>query len=262
VRENLALRAFREGRVSVGATVGTNDVLCAQIMATSGFDWLYIDMEHGPVPFADVQNAIVAIRTTTTEPFVRTRWNDATSIEQALDCGASGIIVPMINNRADAEAVVAHARYRPLGERSRGGLRAAFSFATDRGTYLREANDRVLVLVQIETAEAVANIEEIMGVEGINGVFVGPNDLASSYGLVYPRDWEKRPTAYATAIDDIPGIARKHGKIPGIQAANAARANECIERGYLFVGVGSDATILAAGAQRERAGVNLPGGVR
>ena len=255
MRDNLVLTAFRAGRATVGATIGSNDMLMAQIMATSGFDWLYIDMEHGPVPLEALQRAVVACRTTTTEPFARCSWNEASSIELVLDSGVSGIIVPMVNTRADAEKVVEHSRYRPLGQRSRGGLRAALSFATDRTTYLRQANDRVAVFVQIETAEAIENIEDIAAVEGIDGLFVGPNDLASSYGLEYPRDWEKRPTAYMTAIDDIPRIAKKYGKIPGIQAANADRANECIARGYLFVGMGSDTTMVAAAAERDRKAV-------
>src|SRR3974390_1070362 len=125
MRENRVKRACAEGRVSVGAWVNTNDAACAQIMAKSGFEWLVVDMEHGPVPITAVQAAVTVIRTTSAEPFVRASWNSSSAIQTALDCGVSGIVVPMVNTRADAEQVVRDTRFSPLGERSRGGVRAA-----------------------------------------------------------------------------------------------------------------------------------------
>jgi len=256
VRENRVKRACAQGVVSIGSWVNTNDALCAQIMASSGFDWLVVDMEHGPVPISSLQAAVTAIRTTAAEPFVRAGWNTSVSIQTALDCGPSGIVVPMVNTRADAERVVSDARFSPLGERSRGGVRAAFSFGTDAPTYFARSNELVLVMVMIETAQAVENVNEIASVVGVDGLFVGPNDLAASYGIDYPAGWETKSGKYAAAIDLVPKAARKHGKIPGILASSTAMANECIERGYTLVGVSSDASFLSNAAKKARSEVN------
>jgi 2-keto-3-deoxy-L-rhamnonate aldolase RhmA len=165
-------------------------------------------------------------------------------------------MVPMVNSRADAEAVVRDARYLPLGERSRGPLRGVLSFETDFAGYCAAANDEILVMAQIETAEAVKNLEEIAAVDGIDCLFVGPNDLASTYGVSFPQAWDAKGGDYYDAIAAVPQVARKYGKIPGIQAISPAMANECIALGYTLVGVGADAGFLWATARRVRSEVN------
>jgi 2-keto-3-deoxy-L-rhamnonate aldolase RhmA len=261
VRRNPVKAACAAGAVRVGSFVNTNDPLVAQIMAQAGFDWLLVDMEHGPVPISALQAMVAALRGTAAEPFVRASWNASTPIQTALDCGVSGIMIPMINTRADAESAVRDTRFWPLGERSRGGVRHAVSFETDAATYYARANDEVLVMAQIETATAIANLEEIAAVVGIDCLFVGPNDLASTYDLAYPAAWELRSGAYRDAVVSVPAIARKHGKFAGILAASTAMANECFELGYTLVGVGNDATILGAAARRVR-GELADGGLR
>jgi 4-hydroxy-2-oxoheptanedioate aldolase len=253
MRRNLVKQACLAGEVRVGSFLNTNDTLCALIMAQSGFDWLLVDMEHGPVPLTSLQATVSALRGTAAEPFVRAQWNASAPIQSALDCGVSGIMIPMISTRADAEAAVRDTRFFPLGERSRGGVRHAVSFDTDGSTYFAQANDEVLVMAQIETPEAIGNLEEIVAVEGIDCLFVGPNDLASTYGLAYPAAWDGRSGAFAEAIAAVPRVARKHGKMAGIQAASTAMAVECIGLGYTLVSVGSEATLLAAAAKRMRA---------
>lgn len=252
MRRNLVKHACAAGAVRVGSFVNANEPLIALIMAQSGFDWLLVDMEHGPVPLTALQGMVSALRGTGAEPFVRAAWNASAPIQTALDCGVSGIMIPMINSRADAESAVRDTRFWPLGERSRGGVRHAVSFETDAPTYYARANDEVLVMAQIETKAAIANLEEIAAVEGIDCLFVGPNDLASTYDLPYPAAWEIRSGAYRDAVVSVPAIARKHGKFAGILAASTAMANECMELGYSLVGVGNDATILAAAARRTR----------
>jgi 4-hydroxy-2-oxoheptanedioate aldolase len=252
VRPNAVKRACLAGDVQVGSFLNTNDTLCALIMAQAGFDWLLVDMEHGPVPITSLQATVSALRGTAAEPFVRAQWNASAPIQTALDCGASGVMVPMINTRADAEAAVRDTRFWPLGERSRGGVRHAVSFGTDAGTYFAQANDEVLVMAQIETRTAIGNLAEIAAVDGIDCLFVGPNDLASTYGLAYPAAWDVPGGTYREAIASVPGVARKHGKIAGIQAATTAMAAECIGMGYTLVSVGSEATLLAAAARQMR----------
>jgi 4-hydroxy-2-oxoheptanedioate aldolase len=255
MRHNLVKRACLEGRVQVGSFIATNDPLCAQIMANSGFEWVLVDMEHGPVPITALQNAVTAIRTTTSEPFVRAAWNASAAIQTALDCGVSGIMIPMIGTRADAESAVRDARYLPVGERSRGPMRAVLSFGTDFAGYSGAANEEVLVMAQIETAEGMANLEEIASVDGIDCLFVGPNDLASTYGVAFPPAWAEKDSAYFKAIAGLPAVARKHGKIPGIQVVSPEMANEAIALGYTLVGVGADAGFLWTTARRIRAEV-------
>ncbi len=255
MRVNRVKRACLDGGVSVGSFVNSNDTLNALVMAQSGFAWLLADMEHGPVPLTSLQAMVSALRSTGAEPFVRASWNASSAIQTALDCGVSGIMIPMINTRADAESAVRDTRFWPLGERSRGGVRHAISFETDAATYYARANDEVLVMAQIETLTAIGNLEAIASVAGIDCLFVGPNDLASTYGLAYPAAWEMRGGAYREAIAAVPRVARAHGKIPGILAASAEMAVECVGLGYTLVGVGNDATILGAAARAALATV-------
>jgi 2-keto-3-deoxy-L-rhamnonate aldolase RhmA len=253
VRKNLVRAACYAGDVSIGTFVSISDPVSAQIFAHSNYAWLVIDMEHGPVPMAALGGIINAIRATATEPFVRAQWNTSAAIQVALDHGASGVMVPMVNTADDARSAVGDVRFSPLGARSRGGVRVGLSFDTDSPTYFREANDEVLLMAQIETAEAIENLDEIAALAGIDCLFVGPNDLAASYGLEYPAAWQGKSGGYAAAIDAVPAAAKRHGKIAGILAGSPAMANECIERGYTLVGSGTDATMLWEAARRVRA---------
>ncbi len=250
-------RACLAGRAQVGSWIAFNDSFSAQIMASSGYDWVLVDMEHGPVPISSLQHVVNAIRTTATQPFVRVTWNASTAIQPALDCGVSGVLVPMVSTRADAEAVVRDARYMPVGERSRGSMRASLAFDMDGAAYIAAANDEVLVMAQIETVEGMRNLNEIAALEGIDSVFVGPGDLSVSYGVEFPGCWNDKSSPYFQAIAGLPQIAKAHGKIPGIQVMSPEAANECIALGYTLVAIGSDASFLRETARRVRAQVNV-----
>jgi 4-hydroxy-2-oxoheptanedioate aldolase len=258
MRENKVKRALREGAVTVGSWVTMEGTLGAELMANAGFDWLLIDMEHGPLSMTAAQSSIAAIRTTETVPLVRPAWNESALIQTALDIGAYGLIVPMVNTRAEAEQVVRDTRYPPLGERSRGGVRSRLAFKTDATTYGLRANDEILLLLQIETAEALANAGEMLALDGVDGIFLGPNDMASSLGC-WPPVWVDQPPALAEAIARIPAIADEYGKVAGILTPNATVANHCIALGYEFVGVASDVAFLEAAALRELASVSRTG---
>ncbi len=251
MRENMVKRRLADGAVTVGSWVALDGALAAEIMANAGFDWLVVDMEHGPLSLGAAQGAVTAIRTTGTVPLVRVGWNDSALIQQGLDTGAYGIVVPMVNTAAEAERAVRDARYPPLGERSRGGVRPPLAFGTDPTTYGHNANRETLLLVQIETAEAVAAAEEIAAVEGVDGLFLGPNDLASSLGT-WPPVWEDQPAELAAGIARIPVAARAHGKAAGIMVPDATIAHRCIALGYTFISLTTDARFLAAAARQER----------
>ena len=256
MRENRVKLLLREGAVTVGSWVTLDGLLPAELMAMCGFDWLVIDMEHGPLSMDAAQGAMAAIRTTETVPLVRVGWNRTELIHQALDIGAYGLVVPMVNSVAEARQAVKDARYPPLGDRGRGGVRARLAFDTDAVTYGRRADEEILLIVQIETAEAVAAAEEIAALEGIDGLFVGPNDLSSSLG-VWPPVWDEQPPELAGAIARIPVVARARGKSAGIMVPNAEIANRCVALGYDFIALTSDAAFLERAARAELAAVRV-----
>lgn len=253
------MNAFRNavlaGDVLLGAWCMLDSPFAAQLVGSAGYDWLVIDMEHGPVPASAVPAMVTAIAATRAVPLVRPAWRDSASVQVALDCGARGIVVPMIDDAAQARALVADSRYAPLGERSRGGSRAALAYGSDTAAYFRESNAWTVVMAQIETRSAVAAAGEIAALEGIDCLFVGPFDLASSYGVAFPEIWHEPalPEAYGAAIAAIPRIARAAGKAAGILANDAAMAKRCIALGYTVVGIAVDTTLLANAAKRALA---------
>src|SRR5581483_8198268 len=159
MRENTLKRRLQAGETVLGSWLGLPDALAAEAMAHVGWDWLLVDMEHGPTALHEAAGVLAAVRTTGVTPFVRVAWNESAQIQRVLDLGCSGILVPVINSAADARKVVNDARFPPLGERSRGGVRTMLAWATDPMTYFERANDEVMVLVQIETELAVQNVE-------------------------------------------------------------------------------------------------------
>jgi 4-hydroxy-2-oxoheptanedioate aldolase len=252
MRENALKRRLAAGETVLGSWLSIGDGLSAEAMASLGWDWLLVDMEHGPISLSDAPALLTAIRAHGVVPIVRVAWNESSQIQRALDLGTFGILVPVVNNAGDARRVVQDARFPPLGERSLGGVRPGLAFGTEQSTYGARANAEVLVLVQIETETAVSNADAIFATEGIDGAFVGPNDLAVSAGKRWPDVWE-RDADYMRSIEAVAQAARRAGKVPGILARDAAMATRMIELGYRFVGVGSDIGYLTGGARRELA---------
>jgi 2-keto-3-deoxy-L-rhamnonate aldolase RhmA len=254
VRENNVKKKLREGGVSIGSWLAFESPLSAEVMAAAGFDWLMIDTEHGPITGSAAINLVNACRAADCVPFVRVIWNESSLIQQALDMGAFGVLVPVVNSRREAESAVRDAKYPPLGNRSRGGIRAPLAFGTDMGTYGPRANEETLLMVQIETPEAVGALEEIAAVEGVDVLFVGPNDLALTSGE-WPLVWSKMSRKYKDAIARVPQIAKKHGKHAGIQIHEADFANDCVELGYTVIGYSGDSGMLLRAARSARAEV-------
>jgi 4-hydroxy-2-oxoheptanedioate aldolase len=247
MRENTVRKRLRGGQTVLGTWLSISDGLSAELMAAVGWEWLLIDMEHGPVPLGSAAEMVTAVRAGGSTPFIRSAWNESSQIQRALDLGAYGIIVPVVNTVRDARAVVRDTRFPPLGERSRGGVRAPLAFGADGNTYRERANDEILVFVQIETDEAVSNAAAIIAVEGIDGLFVGPNDLAASSGKRWPDVWE-HDAGYMEMIASIPRVAGAAGKTAGILAGNPTMALQMIEIGYRFVGIAADVTVLVSAA--------------
>ena len=238
MKTNPVRSKLQRGEPSTGTWLNTADSVIAQLMARTGFDWLTVEMEHSHVTFEHAARSFGIIAASGCVPLVRLSLNTAENIKRALDTGAWGIIVPLVNSRAECEAVVRAARYRPIGQRTIGGQLGPANFATDAATYYTRANDEILVVVMAETAEAVANIDDILSVPGIDAVFVGPNDLHASLGVAPAFD--SGLPAFNDALARILASAKKHCVAPGIHVADAAQARRRIAEGWQFIAVASE----------------------
>lgn len=237
---------LRAGETLVGTFVETPSLAVCEVLGSCGFDVLVADAEHAPLSPADIQTIVVAADLAGCAALVRLAGDDASQIQHALDAGAAGIIVPRVHTADQAAGVVANATYPPGGRRGAGPGRASL-YGLDRQAALEEARARTLVAVQIESAEAVRNIESILAVDGLGMAFVGPNDLGLSLGQ--PPDQELR-----RVIDEVLAHARAHRVSTGILAPTAELAQRYRSAGVSLILTGTDLGLLAAGARRAVAG--------
>src|SRR5689334_7018806 len=180
MKHNHVRAKLKRGESSVGTWLTLPDPVATRLISRVGFDWLTIELEHTPTNLETASHCIGIIAGSGPAPLVRVPWNTGENIKRVLDIGSWGIVVPMVNTRAEAEAVVAAARYAPQGCRSIGGQLHAANFDTDPATYYAKANEEILVVVMSEHVNAIENAEEICCVPGIDVVFIGPNDLHNS----------------------------------------------------------------------------------
>jgi 4-hydroxy-2-oxoheptanedioate aldolase len=176
-------------------------------------------------------------------PIVRVPWNEPGIIMKSLDAGAYGVIVPMVNSRAEAEAAAAACRYAPVGMRSYGPTRAALAYGRD---YYPKANDEVLCIVMIETREAIENVNEILTVPGVDAAYVGPSDLGVSLGA--GPGYDNPAPEFDAALDTVLAACQRHGVVPGIHAGLPEVARKRIDQGFKFVEICDDAGLLGRGA--------------
>ena len=231
------------GGVSIGSWMSMAHVSIAEILASAGYDWVVIETEHTAIDVSEVLRLIIAIEGRGSIPLVRLAWNDPIQCKAVLDSGAAGVIVPMVNSRADAEAAVQAAKYPPLGRRG-VGLARAQAYGQGFDEYVRHANQDSLLVVQIEHIEAVDNIEEIVGVPGIDATFIGPYDLSMSTGLPgqlsHPEVIAARNRVLKATLD--------RGLVAGIHLVHpdqaAAGIAEYIASGYRFIALGTDILFL------------------
>ncbi len=244
MRTNRLRDIWRAGGCGINGWLSIPSGFSAETMAHQGWDSLVVDMQHGLADYQAMTAMLTAISTTKTEPLVRPPWLEEGCIMKALDAGASGIICPMINTRADAERLVAAVRYPPLGGRSFGPIRALLTYGDD---YHANANDFVVVLAMIETRQALDNVDDILSVPGLDGAYIGPADLASSLGC----EISFAPTAapMVEAIDTILAAARRHGVRAGMHTGSPEYAAEMRTKGFDLVTVHSDARLMAIGSQ-------------
>ena len=258
MRKNLSLAKWRAGEQTIGAWLSLANTHTAEMMAHAGFDWLVVDLQHGLLDYGDLRHMLPAISATYTTPMVRVAGNSLPEINKCLDAGAMGVIVPLVNTRAEAAAAVAACRYPPEGGRSFGPIRAALYGG--RG-YAQEANEEIACIVMIETPQGIANLEEIVTTPGLGGVYIGPADLAYALGL--PPKGDNDDPLHLETVGRILAACKAHGVPAGIHTGGLEYTKLRLAAGFNFVTLGSDggfmmqaaATDLAAarGAQkRER----------
>lgn len=257
--KNKTKARLKAGEAVVGSWLGVPSAISARFMAQLGFDYLCVDMEHLPIGIESATAMFATIAASGVTPIARVPWNTPENIKRVLDCGAAGIVVPMVNTKAEAEAAIAAAKYPPQGIRSVGGALHALNFQTDPATYYSKANDEILVVLQAESPEGVANADEIMSLPGVDAVFIGPNDLLSMMHKT-PR-MECDDPQFVEALDHIQKTAAKYGIASGIHTANHEACNRRIQQGFRFMAIASDARFLVAGAQAEISKTVRPGRV-
>lgn len=246
VRENRVKRLWQAGGPALGGWLTVPSSFSAEVMAHAGFDWLCVDMQHGVIDYQVAVTMLQAISTTETVPFARVPWNEPGIIMKALDAGAYGVIIPIVNDAAEAEAAVRVCRYPPRGTRSHGPIRAALYGGRD---YIAMADGEVLCVVQIETKESIDNLDEILSVPGVDAAYIGPADLSLSLGLSPASDHEE--PVFVEAVERVLESCKRHGVAPGVHGGNVTTARKRIEQGFLMVEVCDDAGSLARSAAAD-----------
>ncbi len=251
MRANQVKAKLKRGEPALGAWLSLPSVPSARLMARLGFDWLVVDMEHSaqnPALMADMV-AIIA-DAGTSAPFVRLPGHSVEWFKWALDAGAWGVIVPMVNTREEALRVIEYTKYPPSGLRSIGGAFGPYGFGiTNWPEYARIANDETLVAVQIESAPALENIDAILSVPGIDVAFVGPNDLHAQLGLTPSSDGVE--PEFVEALARIQESARKHNVAPGIFSGGGEAAARRVSQGFQMISVTTDINSMIVGATQN-----------
>jgi len=243
---NTSLKSrWASGEVTLGAWCMIPEPLTAEALGRAGFDWVLVDMQHGCMDYERALNMIRAIDLTPAQPIVRVPWNDPGIIGRMLDAGSLGIVIPMIQTAEDARRAVDACLYPPKGRRSFGPVRVG---QRDGPGYFMEANERIAVIPMIETPEALANVEKIAAVPGVDALFVGPFDLSIALGLP-PGDNDGKP-AFDDAIARVSAAARSAGIATAV-LSNAKVAPLRIGQGFQMISTTTDINALAMAARGD-----------
>lgn len=242
--QNVFKRALQAGKPQIGLWSSLSSNYSVEVIAGAGFDWILLDTEHSPNDLESVLTQLQAAAPYPSHAVVRVPWNDMVTIKRVLDIGAQSLLIPYVSTPEEAAAAVSYTRYPPKGLRGVAGTTRATRFGRIKD-YPRRAHEELCVLVQVETQQAVNNIEAIAAVEGVDGIFIGPADLHASLGYMGEIANPKVLPVIEEAIRRI----RKAGKAPGILTPNEDLAKRQLGSGALFVAVGSDVGILARGAE-------------
>ena len=246
MKTNTARERLRAGLPAIGTWLTMPCPITAHLLSKIGFHWLTVEMEHIPYNWETAAQCFANIASGGTVPLARVPWNTGENIKRALDGGAMGVVIPMVNAKAEAEAAVEFTRFHPHGQRSVGGYLHSLNHDTDPAEYFARANDEVLLVVMAEHVKGIANIDDILSVPGIDGVFIGPNDLLNSMGR--KPSFHSDAAEFTDAVEHVRVTAKKRGVASGIHVINPDVANHRIAEGFQFLAMGSDAGFMLSNA--------------
>jgi 4-hydroxy-2-oxoheptanedioate aldolase len=233
------------GKAAVNGWLAIPSGFSAEVMAQCGWDSVTVDLQHGVQDYQSMVQCFQAMQAHPITPLVRVPWNEPGIIGKCLDGGAMGIICPMVNNAAEAKALADASLYPPQGKRSNGPIRAAMY--GEASSYQATANTEVLVIAMIETREGIDNIDEILSVPGISGIYIGPSDMGLALGMIPILDREE--PVILEIYDNLLASCKKHGKIAGLHNGTAAYAARMIQKGFRFVTIANDSGLMARAAR-------------
>lgn len=247
VRDNRTKQKMAAGQPALGVSMTIPDMFVVEAIGAAGFDFVLIDTEHAPIPIDALERMLVALRASESTVFVRPAANDSTLIGQILDLGVEGVVVPDVRDAAQCAAAVAATRYPPTGERGFGPRRAA-RLDGGRAQYIARADEEIAAFVMIEHVDAVAGIDAILKTPGLDGIMVGPADLAISMGHLH----DLTHPAVQAAVDRVFAACERHSFPFGIFAAAEPSARLWVRRGARFATVGADTQFIDQGLARTK----------
>src|ERR1700746_919747 len=244
---NKVKQIWASGKAVVNAWLAIPSGFSAEVIAQCGFDSVTVDMQHGVHGYLSMGQGFQAMHAPPVRPMVRVPWNEPGTIGKVLDGGAYGVICPMINTPQEAKNLVSYSKYPPKGVRSNGPIRSGMYGSA--GTYQQTANDEIVLLPMMETKTAIENMESILDVEGIDGVYVGPSDLGFSYGLVPKLDREE--PEILKIYEKIVKECGKRGLHPGIHCSGADGALRAINMGFKLVTLSNESGLMMTYAKMQ-----------
>jgi len=236
---------WKEGQAAVNGWLAIPSGFSAEVMAQAGWDSVTVDLQHGVQDYLSMVHCFQAMQSHPVLPMVRVPWNEPGIIGKVLDGGAYGVICPMVNTKAEAEAFVSYCRYPPAGKRSNGPIRAAMY--GEASSYQATANDEILCIPMIETQEAIDNLEAILDVPGIDAVYIGPSDLGFSMGL--PPILDREEPKIMAIYDKILAETKKRGITAGLHNGTPGYAAKMIRKGFRLVTIANDSGLMLTAAR-------------
>jgi 2-keto-3-deoxy-L-rhamnonate aldolase RhmA len=243
---NKLRQALLNREVTLGAWIQIGHPACGEILAHAGFDWVCVDLEHGAIDLETVTDIFRAIGSYDCVPVARVPMNDPMWIHRSLDAGARGLIIPMVKTADETESALREAKYPPRGVRGFGYSRAN-RHGADFEAYIRSANDDIAMIIQIEHQDAIANLEAILAVPGVDGLFIGPLDLSGSMGVTGQLDHPKM----IAALERYRSACAATGKSAGLHIVRPDRDNirRALDEGYTLIALGLDNVLLHEAAR-------------
>ena len=255
MKKNPVKSELKAGKPQVGTWLSLGSVFASRVMARVGFPWLTIDMEHSPIDWTEAALLFGCIADAGCVPLCRVPRGSHDLIKRALDAGAMGIVVPMVNTVEEAKIAIAACKYPPQGNRSVGGGLHNLNFDATAGDYFKHANDEILVILQTESPEGVENAEAIYSLPGVDAIFVGPNDL--TFQMRGPDGIDPTPDQLEAMLQRVLAAGKKVGTPVGLHVQSTEAVQKRISEGWQFIALGSELRFMTSEAQRMVSTLNL-----